>query len=107
MAQGLPRQPSDHVSPSQARLVTLLGGYYYFFFTSEENLSCRGVLFRMRMICLEVIMRRRIPLSVAWESCACIWEEGERIHGAGRPGNRDSKTEAGFPLAAVALWSLE
>ena len=52
-------------------------------------------------------MRRRIPLSVAWESCACIWEEGERIHGAGRPGNRDSKTEAGFPLAGVALWSLE
>lgn len=52
-------------------------------------------------------MRRRIPLGVAWENCAWIWEEGERICGAGRPGNRDSKIEAGLPLVGVAFWSLE
>ena len=61
----------------------------------------------MRMIYLEVTMRRRIPLGVAWENCAWIWEEGERICGAGRPGNRDSKIEAGLPLVGVAFWSLE
>ena len=61
----------------------------------------------MRMICLEVTMRRRIPLGVAWENCTWIWEEGERICGAGRPGNRDSKIEAGLPLVGVAFWSLE
>lgn len=52
-------------------------------------------------------MRRRIPLGVAWENCAWIWEEGERICGAERPGNRDSKIEAGLPLVGVAFWSLE
>lgn len=36
-----------------------------------------------------------------------IWEEGERICGAERPGNRDSKIEAGLPLVGVAFWSLE
>ena len=35
----------------------------------------------MRMICLEVTMRRRIPLGVAWENCAGSGRKGKESVG--------------------------
>lgn len=87
--------------------MTLLGGYYYSHFTSEETESCRGIFLKQEIDPSRAGHEQKDPSGRGLEGLFFHLGGAGENQWAGRPGNRDSKIEAGFPWMGVGLWSLE